>query len=272
MHYIEFEDRGTSQKKLGFDVALDEEDFENLPYPVPFSATWRITHCACYVAGASCFAVGSALYFPTISDYNGGGWLFTIGSVVFFYGDLMEWWHNNRVGCFRYRHYSLFYENIVSKYFEPPDTWLGRWQRAENGVNFFYSLCGSTLYLIGSILFIPACNGELAGTYLFIVGSIIIFTSQIWKVYRAGCFDEENPKNRVFNWRNLTTDIPGFIIESSSAFGGLAYLIGCILFLPQYDTNEKVSRIAAAWFELGSLIYCVTSMTLFYRYFFVSPT
>lgn len=264
--YFEFS-FGSSRKKPVSFVAYDENDFDDLPYPTPLSATWRLTHCACYIIGASAFAIGSALYFPVISDYNGGGWLFTIGSAVFAYADFTEWWTNNRVGCFYYKHYQLAYEATVGRYFDSPDTPTGRYQRAENGINCFFSLFGSTLYLIGSILFIPAMNGEVAGTYLFIFGSVVICLSQLWKLYRAGCRDEDSPINRHFQLKNLSADIPAFIIDASEGLGGLAYLLGSILFLSEYDVDRIVSRIAACWFEVGSLFYIIATITLFYHYF-----
>jgi len=263
--YFEFA-QGTSRKIVSF-VAYDDEDFENLPYPVPLSAAWRITHCACYIIGASTFAVGSALYYPAISDYNGGGWLFTIGSTVFAYADLTEWWTNNRVGCFCYKHFYLSYESRVGRYFDPPNSSTGRYQRAENGINCFFSLFGSMLYLIGSILFIPSLEAEVTGTYLFIFGSMVICISQSWKIYRAGCLDEERPSNRHFQLKNLSGDIPAFIVDCSEGIGGLAYLIGSVLFLPQYDVDRISSRIAATWFEVGSLFYVIATVALFYHYF-----
>ena len=42
--------------------------------------------------------------------------------------------------------------------FSDPDSWEGKLQRAEIGLNFGLSVFGSFLYLVGSILFIPSLN------------------------------------------------------------------------------------------------------------------
>lgn len=64
------------------------------------------------------------------------------------------------------------------------------YKRAEMGINFFFSVIGSTLYLLGSIFFIPSTNKIVLGEWLFIYGSLIIFFSQLWKNYRAASTHE----------------------------------------------------------------------------------
>lgn len=249
---------------------LNNSDNDNLPFPSPLSFSWRVTHWIGYIIGGTTFAIGSAMYFPTVNDYVSGGWLFTIGSAGFAFADLYEWWMNNRVGCFKYEPYRLNYEKEVGAYFEHPNTYLGRYQRAENGINFFFSFTGSTLYLIGSILFIPATDSIVLGTYVFIIGSLVIFLSQTWKVYRAGCMNVSTPSNKAFLIENLSHDIPAFLVDSTAGLGGLGYFIGSILFLPQYDINDDVTWAAAFWFEVGGVLFFLSGACMFYRYFYTT--
>lgn len=152
-------------------------------YVEPLSLLWRINHTIPYLIGGTTFLLGSYQYFPSVSDYVLGGWLFTIGSVGFLYADLNEWWKNNRVGCAFDEDYRDDFELHVGRYFDPPSSICGRFQRAENGLNFAFSAFGSLLYLIGSIMFIPSMDAMVTGTIVFIPGSLVIFFSQTWKLY-----------------------------------------------------------------------------------------
>jgi hypothetical protein len=187
------------------------------------------------------------------------------------YADLNEWWKNNRVGCAFDEDCRDDFELHVGRYFDPPSSICGRFQRAENGLNFAFSAFGSLLYLIGSIMFIPSVDAMVMGTIVFIPGSLVIFTSQMWKLYRAGCslptptgnkYDE-----RRFELRNLAGDLPGAGVDLTAGLGGLAYCIGSYLFLPSMAvTDEQITR-AALWFITGGAMFTLSGMFIVYRYF-----
>ena len=46
--------------------------------------------------------------------------------------------------------------------------------KAKMGLNFFTSVTGSFLYLVGSIMFIPGTNLLLSGEWSFIFGSAFV--------------------------------------------------------------------------------------------------
>lgn len=156
--------------------------------------------------------------------------LFTIGSVGFLYADLNEWWKNNRVGCAFDSEFRDDYESQLGHYFDPPSSFCGQLQRAENGLNFMFSTFGSLLYLIGSIMFIPDFNLMVLGTIIFIPGSAVIFLSQMLKLYRAGCVQPSPNHNkfadRSFSFHNLLQDVPGVGVDLAAGLGGFAYMIG----------------------------------------------
>ncbi len=98
--------------------------------------------------------IGSILYFPALNARFDGdvvaGWLYTIGSTCFLLADLTEWNHF-RYGC-------VGEANSKSEKNTYDTSFHAFWLRAEVGLNFFFSVTGSAMYLIGSIFFIPATN------------------------------------------------------------------------------------------------------------------
>jgi hypothetical protein len=236
-------------------------------YPEPLSLEWRIFHNINYLIGGITFAIGSYQYFPGVSDFVLGGWLFTIGSAGFMIADGLEWWKNNRVGCFHYEEFEESYEAQVGPYVEPKSTFAGWYQRAEVGLNFFTSFCGSTLYLIGSILYIPALDTIVLGDKVFIVGSCVIFFAQAWKLYRAGTINEHNPSDRSFQISNYYNDLWAFLVDLTAGLGGAAYFIGSIYFLPAYDVSEDITYLAAWWFQVGGVLFFLSGFFMFFRYF-----
>ncbi|CAF3503180.1 unnamed protein product [Rotaria socialis] len=240
----------------------------------PQSSLWRIFHGTHYMIGALNFCIGSCMFFPSV--YNNysfaltiGGWLFTIGSFLFLLVDLQEWWYH-RVGCCFDGKYRTSLETHASSLFRNPrNTFHGRYERAEVGINFFMSVCGSALYLAGSILFIPVFRNELvSGEWLFIVGSAFIHVSQTWKVYRSACTNIHDRHDRRFRLSNLLKDIPAFGADGFAGIGGVFYFIGTILFLPAFNkTNMDAVRVAVL-FVCGGTSFTLSALFLQYRYHF----
>eukprot|EP01036_Dinobryon_divergens_P024854 gene24854-33341_t len=238
--------------------------YKGQSFPSSLSLNWRIFHWITYIIGGLTFTVGSYQYFPSVSNFVLGGWLFTIGSLGFAIADFNEWWKNNRVGCFYYEDFEDSFERTSCTTFDAADTFKGKFQRAEVGLNFFLSWTGSTLYLIGSIFFIPSLNALVTGTYIFIVGSAVIFTAQMWKLTRS----MYNIKENSYQFANVLEDTPGAIVDATAGFGGLCYLVGSVIFLPEYDLSDAETFQAAAWFQVGGCLYLLSGIALGYRYFF----
>ena len=186
--------------------------------------------------------MGSIQYFPSVSNYSLGGWLFTIGSTGFLIADLWEWWYF-RIGCAFDEEY--YYPDRNKPFFE----------RCEVGLNFFFSAIGSALYLIGSIDFIPSLNAIVSGTWIFIYGSSVIFLSQSWKVVRTLRTNPSDEWDKSFRLSNAAADLPAFGVDICAGLGGLAYCIGSIMFLPSANTSDSAEFNASAVFVCGGSFF-----------------
>ncbi|CAF2525688.1 unnamed protein product [Rotaria sp. Silwood2] len=238
----------------------------------PQSRLWRLFHGTHYMIGGLTFITGSCMYFPSVynkysSALNAGGWLFTIGSFFFLLADLQEWWYY-RVGCFCDRKYQIALETHHAILFRNPrNTLIGLYERAEVGINFFMSACGSAFYLAGSILFIPVFDKELIfGEWFFIIGSAFIYLSQAWKVYRSACTNIHNRHDRRFRLSNLLNDMPALGVDGFAGIGGVFYFIGTILFLPFFNKTHSDAVRVAILFVCGGTSFTLSGLFLQYRH------
>lgn len=255
-----------------------EEESESLlesnlrKYPQPLSLGWRLRHGSSYLASGVLFIIGSYQYFTfSTEDYQLAAITFILGGFGFLYSDLSEWWLNNRVGCFMYDYYKEDYEKQVGKSFAKIDTLYGSYQRAENGMNFAFSAFGSLLYFIGGFLFLPNLNQTVLGTQIFIWGSSVIFLSQSWKLYRWGCNDQSDPLSNKFKFVNLAYDFPATMVDFFAGIGGALYLIGSVYFLPDYDTSDYYTNLAATFFLCGGISFTLSGVSMQYRYYIANP-
>ena len=134
------------------------------------SLAWRLWHSLNFLFGGVVFFIGSAILFPHVNRIIPAsaisGWCYTLGSFTFLLADITECLHFVHRDC-RFIWYAL---------------------------NFFLSVTGSAIYLIGSICFLPQVNRNDLGLDYFIVGSIIIMISQIWKLCRTFCQPKKSCK------------------------------------------------------------------------------
>lgn len=238
----------------------------------PQSPLWRIFHGTHYMIGGLTFVTGSCMYFPDVFDkYSSalsiGGWLFTIGSFFFLLADLQEWWYY-RVGCCcDHKYQNSLEEHATTLFRNPRNTFHGRYERAEVGINFFMSACGSALYLAGSILFIPVFSKELIeGEWLFIIGSAFIYLSQAWKVYRSACTNPNDRHDSRFRLSNLLNDIPALGVDGFAGIGGVFYFFGTIMFLPSFNVTNADAIRAAILFVCGGTCFTLSGFFLQYRH------
>lgn len=226
----------------------------NFPSTVENSLPWRVWHGINYMNGGITFFLGSYCYYPyPLANYSGdvvGAWLFTLGSLTFLLADLTEWNHY-KIGCFNRRDYA------------EPHTVLRTFKRMEIGLNFFASMMGSLLYLLGSICFIPATNLLVEGELLFIVGSAFIFFSQLWKILRS--LGNEEDLSLTCNFKEVWEDFAGFLVDLFAGLGGGCYFIGTYYF--QYVITDADEIYATNWFMAGGTCFSLSGFAMMYRYF-----
>lgn len=240
-------------------------------FPYPLNLPWRITHFLLYFTGGLFFMAGSTMYFPDVNNLVVGGWLFTLGSLCLTAADSMEWWTNNRVGCFKYADYEEDYESKVGYLFPPAQSAEGSKLRAANGKIFFWSACGSFLYFIGSIFLIPSTHAFLLGDLIYVFASLLIMICQTVKVYRMGIdFGGKEAYAKGFDIANWLRDIGGLGVDISEGIGALCYLVGTLLFFPETDIDSTITYLSAGWFQAGGVFYTVAGFFLAYRYFWTT--
>jgi len=206
--------------------------------PVQHSPLWYITLCLAYFIGGTTFILGTSCYFDKNWHDGGeiGSVLFIIGSVSFLIADTME---------------------IVAS---SDDVWIR--------LNLSLSVIGSIFYVMGSIGFIPSIfnQKEILGATGFIIGSILIGSSQIWKVIRTGT---ENDK---FSFQSLCTDGMWMItsVDICIGLGGWLFFIGSVMFIsgplegPWYESVLFIWMIGSIYYTIGALFLCYASYQLIY--------
>ena len=222
--------------------------------------------------GGMCFIPASCMYFAQVSQNSlaltAGGWLFTIGSFCLLMADLQEWWYY-RVGCIldcKYRR--ALQSSMYIQEEDPYPTLRHRCDRAKIGINTFTSVCGSALYLAGSILLIPGFEAYLVvSVALIIAGSSVIFLSQLAKVYRSGRIDDDDQLGGQFRFSNLSKNIPTVSADSSAAAGAIFFLIGSVLFLPQFNVNQIYQDKGSAYYVCGGVGFAVSAVFFFHEDF-----
>ena len=118
------------------------------------------------------------------------------------------------------------------------------------------------MYLIGSIYFIPEMDALLTGTWIFIIGSTVIYVSQFLKLRRVALGTEKQ-----WNFDNFKDDMPAFGVDLCAGAGGFAYMVGSIYFLPIYNVSDEIENLATNWFMVGGSLFLLSGVFLTYRYF-----
>jgi hypothetical protein len=213
-------------------VPNPKDDLTNLIQPpvshiLPLSALWRMQHSSLTLIGGIAFSLGSYQYLPW-KDGQGGS-LFVLGSVALFCADLMNWW-SNRVGCACDARYREDLEEKLGMDLDPAGSPQGQFQRAEAGLNYFLTLSGSLLYVVGCVLF---DTREVAvGDVIFIPGSVVLMLSEGWKVKRLG--STCNGRRTLFDLANLSHKRLRVGADGCIWLGAACFLAGSVLFLPMY--------------------------------------
>ena len=168
-----------------------------------------VTSGVCYIIGALNFLIGSVADLPTLESLPSqyvSSLTYTFGSVCFALADIY-------VLLKLIKHNFSFIDRMVL-------------------------LSASVMYIVGSMLYIPAMEHSNAGAALFMVGSFVIVSCRVWLYWKTKFrFEEMVVWNLVF--------------EMGGAF---AFLVGTIFAFCNKDTTEVVIYI------LGSCSFTVAAV------------
>eukprot|EP00299_Pterocystis_sp_00344_P013045 c6346_g1_i1.p1 GENE.c6346_g1_i1~~c6346_g1_i1.p1 ORF type:complete len:243 (-),score=45.05 c6346_g1_i1:28-756(-) len=210
-----------------------------------FSCWWKLFHVFNFALGGTTFIAGTACYlYPDWAEaFTVAAWLYTIGSVGFLLVDVQE----------------IF--TFCS------DRWLT--------VNVFLSVCGSTLYIIGSVGFFPELDIPNVGIWGFILGSFFIGVSQIWKLHRIGSPVpalelSDGAAQKRFRFRHLFHDAESSTavgVEAGACFGGWCFFFGTIMYQQgPIDDPAFFNAVIVVWM-FGSVFFTIGSIFLGIRHF-----
>lgn len=200
------------------------------------------------------YLFGGIQYFSGVDNPSVGGWSFTFGSMCFLVSSMVSW---------------------ISNYTDNSrQSWISG-ERAE------ISVIHSVLFLAGSIGFIPALNIAIVGVWVFIVASIWVSIAEFRRLYRivsrngidsvvtSGC--ETNQCHNGVS--SAVTPVAATITPCAAvitgkdwesiwaaafaAGGGLSYIAGSVLFLPEIDCDAD---LAAAIFTVGGASFCLSAL------------
>ncbi|KAI9031082.1 hypothetical protein DFJ74DRAFT_423237 [Hyaloraphidium curvatum] len=239
-----------------------------------FSLGWRIFHFCFYFLGGSTFILGSLCYFPqfqspSFDGYYWGAFWYTLGSCGFLLVDIQEWFTFGRA-CGTLPPLEgpppidePDERTALIKGVDPGGYSFWFEEGLSMGINSTLSLCGSVLYLVGSIGFLPYLDVPNLGIFGFIFGSAFIWVSQGWKVLRIGTINTANPASKEFKCANFSYDrYTLLVVELFAGLGGLTFFISTIL----YWLNFPPVPVTAAW-VLGSCCFTTSALTVAFRHF-----
>lgn len=217
---------------------------------------WRILHALSFMVGGALFIVGTVLLFLPTSTYPDAPFqsalLYVIGSCGFLCVDVMEFF--------------TFHECPLRG-------------------NILMSAVGSTFYVIGSAGFLPHIYTETSvyGIYGFILGSVIIGTSQTWKTIRlageevpqlGNDYGKKKPTIWVYSVRTLFSSKDIFTaagVEASAGIGAWSFFVGTWL-LSIHENSSEWYRIVLYIWVFGSVAFTTGAFFLAYRHFVMKVT
>eukprot|EP01041_Mallomonas_annulata_P003270 gene3270-6473_t len=202
--------------------------------PIELHPLWQSIHFLGFFTGGTTFILGTSCYY--YPDWAAGGWiagwLYIIGSIGFLSVDVLEFF--------------TFTEEF--------------WLR----LNISMSAFGSSLYIAGSVGFLPSIFdvSETLGTMGFIFGSLFIGLSQCWKVHRIGSNSSNFKFSSLISSKDLFTQTG---VEASAGLGAWCFFIGTIMFVQGPLEGSWYESILFLWM-CGSTFFTMGSLFLFYRH------
>ena len=221
----------------------------------PHSVLFRLFHGTCFLCGALLLVAASCMYFSRVianvsNAYEIGAWLYIAASSCLLLSDLQDWSYY-RIGI-------LITEKKNSK----------RFRCTTIDINYFLSMAASSMYLIGSIFFLPKyADLAVIGVALFIAASIAIYLSEGWKIARLACTNAADVNDHRFHFANIRENLQAIFISFIAVLGGVLYFVGSVLFLPRYVTTNWGEDRAAGLLTAGGVFFILAALLLQHHYY-----
>lgn len=216
-------------------VGFDEVPPQALPTT---TLCWRLQHVLGFLTGGTTFIAGTALLYPvqqTALLASLSAALYTLGSLGFLFVDVQEFFS-----------------------FTSPTLLRG---------NILLSATGSLLYVLGSIGFFPVVfnASEVLGVWGFILGSLLIGVSQLFKLVRIGWRESGfHPVHLV----ESKDSVSACGVEGGACLGAWFFFAGTLLLLLSPGAFGSVLLL---W-SLGSVFFTLGGACLALRHFYLGIT
>lgn len=200
--------------------------------------SWEVFNSALYLTGGLIFIFGSFFFLPAFSSPDLGAWLFIIGSILYLvvtFHDLLE-----AIG---------FYSQNESR--------TSR-DRLELTTSVVY-LTATILFIIGSIFFLSTIDRMEAGSWCFILGSLMFIfgaTVNVLQIIQAGS---------LVTLQLLNGTAICFIL------GSTVFLLASIPYLwTHFSPRDKyiLFKYSASEFIVGSLLFFIGGIFNFIRAYY----
>jgi hypothetical protein len=132
-------------------------------------------------------------------------------------------------------------------------------------LNISISMSGSAAYVVGSVGFLPAVYAlsPSIGIWGFIVGSVLIGVSQLWKTHRIGSSEGQFSLPVLWGSLDALTQVG---VELNAGLGAWSFFVGTVIYLHGPDAGATLQLVLQIWI-VGSIFFTLGSFFLAYRHF-----
>ena len=255
-------DEGLLNTHLEKSLDVDLPNFQSTKYnPI----WWKIIHGTAYFLFALGWTAAEILlkYYPNMLFKN---IINIIASAMYVICTTIEWLHFRR-GCIGLSNLNSILKTNIDK------SWKASLMRSETGIKYFFSVIGSLIMLIGSLLvFSPDSNGELyinsnnftlasdiaqEITLLYLCSMIMVSIAQICKVEKI------LTKTKQYTFKK---DKSNLLVELFAMFGGIICVIGYLI--REFKGNVNRFSIIDTYLCIGGgALFFVSALSMQYRYY-----
>ena len=203
---------------------------------------WEIVNAICYLTGGIIFIAGSVMFLPKYEELTAlGCWLFVIGSFFYLF-----------VAC--HDLYEVLHSTTTT------ETEQESKKKAVDAMAASAYIGGGVVFIIGSYQFLPSVEMYTAGSYNFIVGSLLFIGGAVTNSIQI--FDSPTAESAMY--ANFTAVC--YVI------GSTLFLSGSVPYLMDFESDHdkiQIHRYLGVQFVLGSVLFLVGGTINLWRAFLI---